>query len=213
MIKKILFVGMIAILLAAPLAGCVRSASRATTTPGAPLDFPTPIPEDAMKNILSQTQTAIAQGGEPVVEQPTQAGGEAVATAVPQATAQPAVQEPVKAIPTVTRPKVYTLQKGEWPICIARRFDLNVAELLNLNGLTLDSKPAVGFELKIPTGGKWNSGSRSLMNHPTTYTVKSGDTIYTIACAFGDVDPSGIIAANNLKSPYTLTPGDKLQIP
>jgi LysM repeat protein len=41
----------------------------------------------------------------------------------------------------------------------------------------------------------------------------AGDTIYTIACAFGDVDPNAIIVVNGLESPYTLTPGQVLQIP
>jgi LysM domain. len=46
------------------------------------------------------------------------------------------------------------------------------------------------------------------------YTVSAAyDTIYKIGCYFGDVDPNRIIAANNLKDPYTLTSGKKLIIP
>ena len=54
---------------------------------------------------------------------------------------------------------------------------------------------------------------RSLLDHPTQYTVVSGDTIYTVACAFGDVDPNAIIFANNLSEPYDLTPGQTIHIP
>jgi LysM repeat protein len=52
-----------------------------------------------------------------------------------------------------------------------------------------------------------------LKAHPADYTVKAGDTIYSIACDFGDVDPMAIAAANNLQAPYTLKVGDVIRIP
>ena len=116
-------------------------------------------------------------------------------------------------IPTLKRPQTYTLQRGEWPICIARRFDLNMGDLLAINGLNMNSKPATGFVMQIPQSGNWSSGARALKSHPTSYTVVAGDTIYTVACSFGDVSPEGIIAANGLKSPYTLTAGTVINIP
>ena len=51
-------------------------------------------------------------------------------------------------IPTLDRPSTYTLQKGEWPICIARRYDVNLNDLFNLNGLNMESRPAMGAVLK-----------------------------------------------------------------
>lgn len=42
-----------------------------------------------------------------------------------------------------------------------------------------------------------------------TITVEKGDTVYAISRRTG-VDPKAIIAANNLKPPYILHPGDKL---
>jgi len=118
-------------------------------------------------------------------------------------------------VPSATpgRPATYTLQPGEFPFCIARRFNVNATDILNLNGLNLNSHPAAGTVLHIPQTGVWSSGARALIPHPTTYTVNAGDTIYTIACAFGDVDPNAIIIANALKSPYTLTSGQTLNIP
>lgn len=43
------------------------------------------------------------------------------------------------------------------------------------------------------------------------YVVRSGDTIYSIAWAFG-LDYRGIAAANQLQSPYTLAPGQRLKM-
>src|SRR4030067_475997 len=45
------------------------------------------------------------------------------------------------------------------------------------------------------------------------YGVKAGDSIYSIACTYGDVDPNAIILANSLTSPYTLTPGATIRVP
>ena len=47
---------------------------------------------------------------------------------------------------------------------------------------------------------------------PTSYTVLSGEWVYSIARKFG-VDPQAIIDANNLTAPYTLSVGQKLIIP
>jgi hypothetical protein len=52
-----------------------------------------------------------------------------------------------------------------------------------------------------------------LQDHPTTYTVAAGDTIYSIACKFGDVDPMSIAIANDLDAPYNLDAGDRIHIP
>ena len=195
-----------AVILVLFLSACTLSASKApevTATPDGAFPFPVET-QDLIADLM--TQTAMASGE----------GPKAAATPEPQAEAEPTeTPEPEIAvvIPTLERPKSYTLKKGEWPICIARRFDLNVASLLSLNGLGMDSKPGVGTVLNIPQSGSWDSGARALKSHPTDYTVKAGDTVYTIACAFGDVSPEGIAAANGLESPYTLTAGNTLKIP
>lgn len=169
------------------------------------------------------TQTAMAQLMQTsvvVVESPVAiatatTGGESQAPAPqPEATQVPQPQPTLVEIePTPGIPASYSLQKGEWPFCIARRFDVNQYELLNLNGLTLNSHPQVGFTLKIPQTGNNFVGELSLKDHPTAYTVVSGDTLYTIACAYGDVSPDMIALANNLSSPYELSAGQTLQIP
>jgi LysM repeat protein len=172
------------------------------------------------------TQTAAAGGGGTLVATPTpvttaegqapESGGEATSLPPPETTEEP-TSEPEATVVVYTAtpgiPKNYTIQGGEFPFCIARRFDVDVGELLSLNGLSTNSLVPVGFSLKIPQTGNGFNGQRALRKHPTDYTVVSGDTIYSVACLFGSADPAAIIQANNLKKPYSLTPGKTIYIP
>lgn len=211
---------LVLVLSAMILSGCRLSAS--TPPPSSPTV------DSAMGTLQAElgliaTQTAAAGGGQvasptPQPEATQEATPEAPIEASPQvpqptAEASPTPQAVVIFTPTPGLPATYILQKGEFPFCIARRFNLNVSELLSLNGLGLNSIVPVGFTLKIPQTGNKFDGQRALLSHPTTYRVAAGDTIYSIACKFGDVDPNAIIQANNLKSPYTLEPGSTVQIP
>lgn len=115
--------------------------------------------------------------------------------------------------PVGQRPSTYTLQRGEFPYCIARRFDVNPEELLSLNGLSDGSIYYPNLSLRIPQSGSFPP-PRALRPHPTTYTVVASDqTIYGVACVFGDVDPSAIAQANGLSVGAALTAGQSLSIP
>jgi LysM repeat protein len=232
----------ILVLLTMLLSACERKASVApTATPKK--DFPQALATDGMNVVeVSGTQTAMAKSGTPViVETATPAPAAADATTTPlagveqtpvtMATFTPVGQEPAKATdtplpsptpavvsaqPTVStvKPGTYTLKTGEFPYCIARRFNVNPDELLAANGLSKSqSYYAPGTVLKIPSGGNVFPAQRYIKTHPATYTVQSGDTIYSVACAFGDVDPLGIASANGLSAPYTLTVGAQISIP
>lgn len=109
-------------------------------------------------------------------------------------------------------PSSYTLAEGEFPFCIARRFDVNQNELLELNGLTQQSFVFPGQELKIPQTGNPFDGTRTLQPHPTNYKIQSGDTLNTIACYFGDISPDMIALQNGLTT-TELPPGEVLVIP
>jgi LysM repeat protein len=203
------------------LAGCRLPASEGPSeTEEAGPTFPVPGETDQdmggidIDQINTQTamaelmQTAVLASDTPVPAVTATSGvGEAPA---PQPTN---TRAPISIEPTAGIPTSYSLQKGEWPFCIARRFDVNQYELLNINGLTLNSRPQVGFNLKIPQTGNDFAGDRSLKNHPADYTVKAGDTIYTIACNFGDVSPDMIGLANGLSEPYNVSAGQTLRIP
>lgn len=115
----------------------------------------------------------------------------------------------------VNAPGTYTLQKGEFPYCIARRFNLDPAELLSLNGLASGDIYYPNLTLKIPQSGKPFPGTRALRSHPDTYTVADASlTVYGVACAYGDVDPAAIVQANSgLSLGSVLTVGQQINIP
>lgn len=145
-----------------------------------------------------------------MTEQPALVGTSAI---TPAADAQTTLV-PLANIPSPTAgpaPQTYTVQKGEFPYCLARRFNVNINNLLSQNNIGGSVDP--GQTLKIPQDGSPFGGARALLPHPTTYTVNAGDTIYTIACAFGDVDPVYLAQVNNIAAPYALTAGQVLQVP
>jgi LysM repeat protein len=133
-------------------------------------------------------------------------------------TAGPTIAVVTQQAPTVTvnRPASYTLQKGEFPYCIARRFNVDPAELLSLNGLSSGDIYYPNLTLNIPQSGRpFPDTNRALRTHPATYTVAdSGMTLYGVACVFGDVDPAAIVQANpSLSLGSALTVGQQINIP
>lgn len=111
------------------------------------------------------------------------------------------------------RPSTYTLQAGEFPWCIARRFNVDPQTLLSLSGLREGVVYPAGTLLRIPQSGSF-PGPRALRAHPTTYTISSADeTFYSIACLFGDIDPGAIAQANGLALGSPLTVGQTVKIP
>jgi hypothetical protein len=53
-----------------------------------------------------------------------------------------------------------------------------------------------------------------LASHPATYTVSSSDeTMYSIACKYGDVEPGALASANGLSTSATLSVGQQIKIP
>ncbi|MEL7643456.1 MAG: LysM peptidoglycan-binding domain-containing protein [bacterium] len=217
-INPVIIIVMVIILIGT--SACTRAAYKAPVTNAqatATLSFPVSTQPNVISEVISGTNTALAAMGTfvpttqpPAATQESQATAQ-VSTAAATNTAAPTIQVPT---PTPGLPETYTLHKGESVYCLSRRFNLSPIDLLGLNGLTGYETLPVGYELKIPSGSEWNLDTeRSLLDHPTQYTVVSGDTIYTVACAFGDVDPNAIIFANNLSEPYDLTPGQTIHIP
>lgn len=214
------------VLMAIVLTGCFRPASTEPSSATATSAGGFPVPGTETMDIFESiaTQTAMAGGGGGVAVQPTEPavaptqGTGGVEPAAP--TQAPVVVEPTKppvvvVIPEATPgiPTTYTLQKGEFLYCIARRFDLNPVELMNLNGLTVNSVIQPGTTLRIPQDSSGFPDGVALKEHPATYTVRSGDTIFSVACKYGDVDPYMIAFANDLSEPYKLEAGTTINIP
>jgi LysM repeat protein len=218
---RILLLGFLSIFV---LAGCQRSAS---VNPGKVMqDLPTLVETTGNKaqEQISATQTEMKiltnTPKQDVVKSPTSAAKpensttpvEIIATITPTIPITPTASEMV--VPTISRPATYILREGENPYCIARRFNVDIGELLSINVLTTESQPTVGTSLKIPsTNHPWSSGSIALLPHPTQYTVRNGDTLTGIACLFGDVSPEAIIFVNKLAEPVTLQGGSVINIP
>jgi LysM repeat protein len=240
-IKRGAVIASILMLIAVVVSACRTPYSTppaATGTPGdSPSLFETPLnqtPGITMSDVANfGTSTALALSGTPDVI-PTQTLSVAVGTQdlsasvtpTALASANPAFTAtatlavsgtqggslPTSA-PVGSRPSTYTLQPGEFPYCIARRFDVDPDALLSLNGLSNGTIYRPNLSLRIPQSGSF-PGTRALRNHPATYTVSSSsETIYGIACLFGDVDPATIAQANNLAAGAALTSGQQLSIP
>lgn len=198
----LLIVGLVLISLL--LAGCKMPASRAPEEAEEVL-MTTPI-------VIVTEELEIAPEGTDVV--PPDPEAEATEDPFEDFFAEPtATPEPTIAVPTLTRPAEYTLRDGEFPFCIARRFDLDPGSLLSLNNIAPNTLVEPGTTLRIPQTGNWTGSDRARNPHPTTHTVRAGETIYSIACFYGDVSPEAIIAVNQLEAPYTLTTGQTLDIP
>jgi LysM repeat protein len=203
------------------LTSCRLPASKGPQLEGtASEEFPVPGVTEQITGPVDVTAfaTQTARVSLPVVVAPGSTQAQNQAYPSPEATNVPGVPEPTAAPVTYVEPtpgnppETYTLQEGEYPFCIARRFDVNQAELLALNNLTVDSLYYSGEEIKIPQTGNPFDGDRTLHEHPTTYKIQQGDTLYKIACYFGDMSPDLIALQNNL-STYDLPVGEVLIIP
>ncbi len=143
-------------------------------------------------------------------------------TATPSPTSTLPVVEATTAVPTSAPstggsiPGTYALKKGEFPYCIARRFNVDPGELLTLNGISTADAGVYqpGLSLKIPQTGNPFPANRAWHSHPVTYVVPQGTTVYGVACYFGDVEPAAILSANpSISNPDLIAAGTSLQIP
>lgn len=102
-----------------------------------------------------------------------------------------------------TSPKdnVYVVKNGDSLYKIAQNYDTTVNEIMKLNNLT-STNLSIGQVLEIPKSDKTNE---------TTYTVKSGDSLYKIASSNG-ITVDELKKYNNLSS-NLLSIGQTLKIP
>lgn len=220
------------LLLAAVLvSACQQPYSTPPAATNTPLDtnslFSTPLGEpDSMQDVENFiTQTALA-GEIPAAVTNTPGGNGAEVTMTPTpiielnptATAtQAVVASTSTSAPSGSNPGTYILKSGEFPFCIARRFNVDPEQLLALSGLTSAQANSLssGTVLRIPQSGSF-PGDRSWHDHPATFTVGATydtNTVYGVACYYGDLEPSAIAQNNNISVDATLTSGQTLNIP
>lgn len=103
----------------------------------------------------------------------------------------------------VSTGETYIVKSGDTLYSIARKYNTTVDEIKRLNNLTSNNL-SVGQELVISEGeGEIEEGTEY-------YTVKSGDTLFSIAKAFG-ITVDELKQLNNLTS-NTITLGQQLKI-
>lgn len=104
-------------------------------------------------------------------------------------------------IPTTETENIYTVQNGDTLYSIAKKFNTTVNEIKSLNNLTSNTI-SIGQKLKIPS---------PINTSNIIYTVKSGDTLYSIAKKY-NVTVDEIKKLNNLTN-NTISINQQLLIP
>ena len=104
--------------------------------------------------------------------------------------------------PKMSSTNTYIVKSGDSLYSIAKKFNTSVSNLQNLNSLS-STNLSIGQTLKVPSVSPNNSNL-------TTYIVKSGDSLYSIAKKF-NTSVDNIKKKNNLSS-NLLSIGQKLII-
>ena len=112
---------------------------------------------------------------------------------------------------TTSGASTYTVKSGDTLSAIAARHGVSVANLKSWNGLT-SNNIKVGQKLKVKAAAASQSSSAASSGDYTTYTVKSGDSFYSIAKNYPGVSAQNIMDFNGLSS-SSLKPGMKIKIP
>jgi LysM repeat protein len=158
---------LLVVVLTTSLSAC-RLAASSGPEGAATEEFPVPGTTESPSDI-EIAATATVQAGENAgggSNQPV-AVTETPLPVVPTNTAEPV--QYVQATPGI--PTAYVLKYGEFPFCIARRYNVDQYELLAINGLGLNSPTYVGMTLKIPQTG----------NHFDGMLRQSSSANYTVA--------------------------------
>jgi LysM repeat protein len=162
-----------------------------------------------------ETETGAAEGSAETGAGGTETGSTGTGAAEEENATTSSEEVPQVTIPPelLVVPKVYTIRTGEFIYCLGRRFNINPYDLLRANGLYRNWIVPAGMKLTIPQYGDTFPAERALLEHPVMHTVQAGETIYSIACQYGDVFPEAIVYANGLSAPYSLQPGTQIIIP
>jgi len=211
--KKTSLIILIAIIASLMFSACTMSAS--TPPPVTPTTNLSEIARQATETAIAKTPKA---GDTQVPDETPDSETEPTATSAAEVdpTVTPAPTEGTGDTEIITEypvPDSYTLHSGEFPFCLARRFNILPEDILDYNGYEYGTLLYPGDTLLLPPNGRAYIGDRALQYHPASYTVIYGETLYSIACLYGDVDPRSIAAANDLDLDQVLTPGTVLQIP
>lgn len=106
----------------------------------------------------------------------------------------------------------YTVKSGETLWKISQATGVSMQAIVQANNLTNPNQLSVGQVLTIPSSSTSTTGGTTAPTTSTTYTVKSGDTLWKIAQATG-VTVQAIVQANGITNPDQISVGQVLTIP
>ena len=104
------------------------------------------------------------------------------------------------------RYQVYKVRSGDSLWTISKHFGVSTRQLASWNGIAQNSTIRIGQRLKV-----WPRGYANYASNKTSYQVKSGDSLYTIARRF-NVRVKDLTKWNSLKNSSLIRPGQTLTI-
>ena len=107
---------------------------------------------------------------------------------------------------------LHVVQDGDTLQAIADHFSADPSAIVKANGLKDPFTLQIGQTLVIPGGKVPEVVPAAPAGPQTSYTVTEGDSVSSIANAFG-IDMQAIIQANGLADPYMLQPGQTIVVP
>lgn len=112
-------------------------------------------------------------------------------------------------------PLFHLVEAGETLYAISRKYGISVNDILEINDLNVDDKISIGQKIYLRDPFRENNytpreNANSTVDSYITYTVKKGDTLYSISRKYG-VSIEDILKWNN-KSDYNLKEGEQIRI-
>jgi membrane-bound lytic murein transglycosylase D len=107
--------------------------------------------------------------------------------------------------------KTHVVKKGETISTIAKSYRVDMQPLFEINRLNKKSRLSIGMHLLIPIPKQSAEKPRMPRPEAAVYTIKKGDTLWSIANEMG-VNIGALGQWNNLHPDKALIPGDKLKI-